>query len=694
MFELNTASRKLFRQGRRVRLQDQPLRALELLLERPGELVTRQELQQRLWPQDVHVDFELGLNGAIKRLRVALGDPGDNPQFIETVPKRGYRFLAPIQEIPADPPVVPAAISPPVATQPEISRRPRTFVWITAAALAVVVVAIAAFLLRPIAPSLRVVRVTQLSTSGQVWSQESLMSDGARLYYTEATPGHGFQLRQILLNGNEDAPVNGLPADSIVRSLSPDRTTFLAISKPDVAAGRQSPMWMVPVLGGPARRVGDALAHDVSWARDGSALVLARDHQLIVAEPDGTHERLIATVPGGAFLPRWSPDGRRIRCTVLDAKGQLSIWEVDPQGRGLRPLQFNWPGSPMEGFGEWTADGRHYIFVSRRDLTSNLWELDESVDLLHRPRSEPVQLTAGPVSYSRPLPSPDGTRIFAVGVQQAGELLRYDGAKKDFVPFLGGQSVDHVVFTKDGRWVAYVTYPGGALWRARADGSEPLQLTSAPIRAYVPRWSPDGRRLLFVIRRPGELPTLATISVDGGTADVLLAEPHAQTSADWSPDGTSVVYGRDPDGENQDLAIYEVDLKTSRVHQIPGTNGLYAPIWSPDGRHLAAQSVDGVRALVLIDPAAGIRRTLSTAQTDYPSWSADSQYLYFNQITGESPAVMRLRVSDGRLEQVAGVPFPAVGVYGVWSGLTPEGSPLVLRGRGRTDVYALAVSDR
>src|SRR5690348_685976 len=97
LFELDRDARLLSKQGRRVRLQEQPLRVLEFLLEHPGRLVTREELQQRLWPHDVYVDFEMGLNAAVKRLRVALGDSGDNPRFIETVPKSGYRFLAPVR---------------------------------------------------------------------------------------------------------------------------------------------------------------------------------------------------------------------------------------------------------------------------------------------------------------------------------------------------------------------------------------------------------------------------------------------------------------------------------------------------------------------------------------------------------------------------------------------------------------------
>src|SRR6516162_9443634 len=93
LFELDTRSRQLYRQGRRVRLQEQPLRLLEALIEEPGRLVSRQDLQQRLWPSDIHVDFELGLTGAVKRLRNALDDSEANPRFIETVPKVGFRFI-------------------------------------------------------------------------------------------------------------------------------------------------------------------------------------------------------------------------------------------------------------------------------------------------------------------------------------------------------------------------------------------------------------------------------------------------------------------------------------------------------------------------------------------------------------------------------------------------------------------------
>ena len=95
-FEVNLRSRELRKHGLRIKLQDQPFRVLELLLEHPGQLITREEFQRQIWPADTFVDFELGLNTAVKRLRQALGDYPENPRFVETLPRRGYRFVFPV----------------------------------------------------------------------------------------------------------------------------------------------------------------------------------------------------------------------------------------------------------------------------------------------------------------------------------------------------------------------------------------------------------------------------------------------------------------------------------------------------------------------------------------------------------------------------------------------------------------------
>src|SRR5438270_10694950 len=102
MFEIDLRAGELRRNGLKVKLQEQPLQVLTLLLERPGEVISRDDLRNRLWPADTFVDFDHSLNAAIKRLRDALGDSAENPRFVETVARRGYRFVAPVDAIPAN----------------------------------------------------------------------------------------------------------------------------------------------------------------------------------------------------------------------------------------------------------------------------------------------------------------------------------------------------------------------------------------------------------------------------------------------------------------------------------------------------------------------------------------------------------------------------------------------------------------
>ena len=102
VFDVDMQARQLCKAGLRVKLQDQPFQVLAALLERPGEVVTREELRQRLWPADTFVDFDLSLNGALKKLRYALGDVADSPTFIETIPRRGYRFIAAVRPVTVD----------------------------------------------------------------------------------------------------------------------------------------------------------------------------------------------------------------------------------------------------------------------------------------------------------------------------------------------------------------------------------------------------------------------------------------------------------------------------------------------------------------------------------------------------------------------------------------------------------------
>ena len=142
------------------------------------------------------------------------------------------------------------------------------------------------------------------------------------------------------------------------------------------------------------------------------------------------------------------------------------------------------------------------------------------------------------------VPSPDGKKLFADGFQTRGELVRYDTQSRQFLPFLSGISAGELSFSRDGIWVAYVSQPDRTLWRSRADGSERLQLTYAPVVAALPHWSPDGTKLVFIDMQAGRPWKIFLLSALGGAPEEMLAENFYQEDADWSLDGKQMVYAR------------------------------------------------------------------------------------------------------------------------------------------------------
>ena len=144
-----------------------------------------------------------------------------------------------------------------------------------------------------------------------------------------------------------------------------------------------------------------------------------------------------------------------------------------------------------------------HIFQSTHNGNTDVWAIRERAGILRRARSEPVQLTTGQMNTLAPLPSQDGKRLFVIGAMPRGELVRYDAKSGQFVAYLEGISADEEDFSRDGRWVTYVAYPEGTLWRSRIDGSEKLQLTFPPTKVFLPRWSPDGKEIAFSATVPG-----------------------------------------------------------------------------------------------------------------------------------------------------------------------------------------------
>jgi serine/threonine protein kinase/Tol biopolymer transport system component len=507
-------------------------------------------------------------------------------------------------------------------------------------------------------------------------------TDGARLYFNEY-PATGPAVSQVSIAGGQVARVSVPTATMPLLGVSPDGATLLVADEPGQTNFR-GPLWGIPVLGGPPRRLGETAGQAGAWSPDGQKMVYSNDQELFVANSDGTQPRKLASLSAQGFALAWSPDGAMIRFTVgntYDTQGAL--WEVSASGTDLHPLLPGWHTPPMECCGKWTADGKYFVFQSQ----GNIWARAEKGNWLGRLNAQPIQLTSGPMTFFAPLPSKDGKKLFVVGALTRGELTRVDARSGAFASFLSGISADGVSFSKDGDWVAYVSFPEGSLWRSKSDGSQRIQLSYPPLATPLPRWSPDGKQIVFFGLLPGQRAKLYMVARDGGTPRELLpGDPNEQYDPSWSPDGAKIVFGGPPADPNVTIRI--LDVATQQISTVPGSKGLYSPRWSPDGRHLAAMPADS-SSLMLFDFGTQKWEEIAKITLGFPNWSKTGEYIYFLHEENE-PSVMRVRVRDHKVERVADLKnFRQAGFYNVWLGLAPDDSPLLLRDIGTQEIYAL-----
>jgi Tol biopolymer transport system component len=403
---------------------------------------------------------------------------------------------------------------------------------------------------------------------------------------------------------------------------------------------------------------------------------------------DALERTLLLGVTGS--WPRWSPDQKTLRFTAQDPRSQAeSLWEVSADGSNLHPLLPGWNNPSAECCGNWTPDGRYFVFQSARNGRTDIWAIREKGGFLRKPDKAPVQLTTGPLDFGGPLPSRDGQRLFVVGSQPRGELSRYDSKSQQFLPYLSGISAEGVDVSRDGRFLTYVAFPEATLWRSKTDGTEAVQLTFPPLHAFLPRWSPDGKRVAFAGTLPNHNFEIYLIGAEGGSPESVISEEHSVTDVGWSADGNSLVFGGvDPEGAAK--GIREFDLGTHQISKVPDSEGKFSPRWSPDGRYIVAMPLDNPNALWLFDRTTGKWEELCRQFIGYPSWSRDSKYVYFDSAQGE-PGYYRVRISDHRVEKIASLKNLRLTGTFAWTGLGPDDSPLVLRGVGTQEIYALDV---
>jgi Tol biopolymer transport system component/DNA-binding winged helix-turn-helix (wHTH) protein len=719
-FMLDPSSGQLRKNDILIKLPPQPFRLLQLLVERAGIVVTREEIRDFLWADSTFVEFEPAINFSINQIRAALSDDAQKPRYVETLPRRGYRFIAPVErsdgnhssilstgrlddgsgidtasfqlapillprtpaveESPHDAPGVPISV-------------PREVPKLTGLATAVLVtlvffaIVFAYRFIFPAAP--RVLRIEQITRSGRVDGWQRVISDGSRLYYLERAGDHWNNM-EIATAGGESQLFHLPLKDTNTRifDISPNGAEFLAA--PFRSLEGNLPLWISSVVGGAARRLGDLTTDDAAFSPNDAQIALAKTDGIYLADADGSSVHKIADLPGELGTIAWSPDGKLLRFTQRDsATGNTAIWEATARGGNLHRLFRPTPDLPNQCCGQWTADGSYYLFTVSHDKTSDLWALKEPPFGFGWIRRQPVRLTSGPISYANVLPGKVGQIAYALGGGEIFNVVVVDPKTATAKPILPEEHIFDAGFSPDGQWLFYIT--DEALWRSRPDGSERLQLAANSPQASLntPRWRPDSKFLLYFEQRKSGSNQMYVVPSDGGPRRAILEDDHFHYFPDWSADGQTIVFTIEDERRPEQVSengIYLYDLQNGQTIVVPDSDELSQARWSPDGRYLAAVSNDSSR-MELYDFSKKIWTEIVRGKwVTLPVWSRDSKFVYYQDFHEPGQPISRFRLQDSTVETVFNLEglLKTDSVRCNFLGLAPDGSALI-RAKGRSD---------
>jgi Tol biopolymer transport system component/DNA-binding winged helix-turn-helix (wHTH) protein len=710
--------------GFRIRLQEKPLRVLALLAERQDQVVTREELKKHLWPDDTFVDFDTGLNTAVRKLRDALSDSSDKPRYIETIPRRGYRFVARVEIIAPQgrDAALPASIASsdmisdggvaPVAgstTAPvrasgasgaeklgsadrqiaQIRSAYAAMIWGTVAA-AVALLVLTVWWLTPV-PDPRMTEIFRVTQSGRLDYLVRPATDGVRIFYVQRA-GDRYDLMQAPVNGGEAQKIDAPFPNTMIWDISLDGSQYLITSF--TRRGKPSPLWSWPASGGSPLKVGDLVSGSATFSPDGKKIAYHIDNDLLIANPDGTGVRKLATFHEQPDSPVWSPDGRRIRFNLNNPERDTGeIWEIASDGSNLRPVLPHWQETSKQCCGTWTPDGRYFVFVDNSQVLPRLYALREKREWWRRSPRGPFLLAAEATGSWSPLVSRDGTHVFYYGTNVQTDLESLDVSTGQFSPILKEKSPTMLSVSRDGQWVSYVDSSSGILWASHLDGSAARQIQSEGMHAGFPRFSPDNGLIAFTAFRDGVLPNVYLVSASGGTPRPVFSDPGGGLGdPDWSPDGSRLVVARDlPSAQRQQISsmLAFVDLRTSQITSIPGSEDLHMPRWSPDGRFIAADRGNHSEIVVLDTRSHEWSTVARGSSLSFSVWSADGADLTYQDALGPGQPLYRVHLATGARTMLAS--FQKALDTGLMQcafvDLSPDGAPVIAFDRRFSDIY-------
>ena len=586
LFEADLLTGELRKNGVKIPLQGQPFQVCAILLSHAGELVSREELRQQVWPEDTFVDFDHALNTAITKIRMALGDQADNPRFVETLPRRGYRFIAPVDQPTAPEPV-------PIPPQPAAEGVRTKGLWIAGAALVLALlsaVGIWRFSRNRAEAALPPLEIVPMAAVPGFEHDPAFSPDGNQVAFA-LSGAEGCGIYTTMVGGGKTLRLTTSPAD-YSPTWSPDgrRVAFYR----DVDHG--TAIYAVPALGGTEQRLYSGLSSawttGLNWSPDGKVLAFADSHgetnhtwiSLLSLADSSTRQLTFPSGPEIDYSPAFSPDGSTVAFVRGSIVGVVSDLYVVPAAGGLaKRLTFDntWIlGSPT-----WTPDGHDIVFSSDRGGGLNsLWRAS--------PTGGPLRPVAsvGVIAWS-PSISPKGNQLVYQRMFFKDNLFRLnlkDETHPQSPPVLvksdkGFNWRPH--FSPDGKRFTVESNGLGhsEIWACDTVGANCGQLTSLRGTAGAARWSPDGRYIAFEFR-PKERSEVYLLEVGGGMPQLLPTLPGANNGGpSWSRDGKSIYFYSDKTGEP--FQLWKMSIQGGPPVQVTKKGGVFA-VESEDGRFL------------------------------------------------------------------------------------------------------------
>jgi Tol biopolymer transport system component/DNA-binding winged helix-turn-helix (wHTH) protein len=582
LFEADLQTGELRKDGAKVPLQGQPFQVCAILLSRAGELVSREELRQQVWPEDTFVDFDHALNTAITKIRLALGDQADNPRFVETLPRRGYRFIAPVVK-----PVL--QIAPPSAPKSRLAGLTLKARWVSFAAALFVLffgLGIWRFSREAALPPLEVVPMAALPGFE---SDPAFSPDGNQVAFTFGAEDK-CGIYTTLIGGDKPLRLTTNSGDAFPTwSSDGRRIAFYRHSEQGTA------IYTVPALGGTEQRLHAGLSgpwtFGLDWSPDGKVLAFSdaqgdknRAWIALLSLADSTTRPL--TSPSSQeydSAPAFSPDGSTMAFVRGIVAGVVSDLYVTPVAGGM-PKRLTFDKTWIWGSLTWTPDGREIVFSSSRGGLGALWRVSASGGT-----PQPVA-GVGVIAWS-PSISRKGNQLVYQHMAFKDSLFRLD-LKDEIHPqgppvFLRSEKGFNwrPQFSPDGKRFVFESnafgYPD--LWACDTDGSHCGPLTALHGTAGAARWSPDGRYIAFEFR-PKDHSEIYLLEVGGGAPRLLPTLPGSDNGGpSWSRDGKSIYFYSDRGGEP--FQLWRVPVNGGSPIQVTKNGGVFAAE-SADGRSL------------------------------------------------------------------------------------------------------------